>query len=175
MTKRGLIIIYTGNGKGKTTAALGLALRAHGRGLKISMTQFIKGSWKSGEVEASRLLPNFEIESLGRGFVTNSNKTNIEEDRAAARAALHSAEAKIMSKELDVIILDEINCAIDMGLLDISETIRIIKEKPTAVHLVLTGRNAPKELMELADIVTEMKEIKHIFHQGEKARIGIDF
>ena len=177
MSKDGLIIVYTGNGKGKTTAALGLALRAIGYEHKVCMLQFIKGSWHYGEMDSSKKLePNFELIAVGKGFVgiLDDNSPREEHEKYAAEAVRICRE-KIFSEKYDVIILDEVNYAITLGLIDVQEIIKIIKEKPSDLDLVLTGRDVKEEIVELADLVTEMKEIKHPFKSGIKAKKGIDF
>jgi len=177
MSKDGLVIVYTGNGKGKTTAALGLAMRAIGYEHKVCMLQFIKGSWHYGEMDSSKKLgPNFELIAVGKGFVgiLDDNSTREEHEKYAAEA-LKICREKIFSEKYNVIILDEVNYAINLGLIDVQEIIKIIKEKPSSLDLVLTGRDTKKEIIELADLVTEMKEIKHPFKSGIKAKKGIDF
>ena len=177
MSERGLVIVYTGNGKGKTTAALGMALRAIGYDHKVCMLQFIKGSWHYGEMDSSKKLePNFELIAVGKGFVgiLDDNSPREEHEKYAAEAVRICRE-KIFSEKYDVIILDEVNYAITLGLIDVQEIIKIIKEKPSELDLVLTGRDVKEEIVELADLVTEMKEIKHPFKSGIKAKKGIDF
>ena len=177
MSKDGLIIVYTGNGKGKTTAALGMALRAIGYDHKVCMLQFIKGSWHYGEMDSSKKLePNFELIAVGKGFVgiLDDNSTREEHEKYAAEA-LRICREKIFSGKYNVVILDEVNYAINLGLIDVQEIIKIIKEKPSNLDLVLTGRDVKDEIVELADLVTEMKEIKHPFKSGIKAKKGIDF
>ena len=177
MSKDGLVIVYTGNGKGKTTAALGLAMRAVGYEHKVCMLQFIKGSWHYGEMDSSKKLePNFELIAVGKGFVgiLDDNSPREEHEKYAAEAVRICRE-KIFSEKYDVIILDEVNYAINLGLIDVQEIIKIIKEKPSNLDLVLTGRDVKEEIVELADLVTEMKEIKHPFKSGIKAKKGIDF
>jgi|TARA_B100000073_G_scaffold175304_1_gene145139 cob(I)alamin adenosyltransferase len=177
MSEKGLVIVYTGNGKGKTTAALGMALRAIGYDHKVCMLQFIKGSWHYGEMDSSKKLePNFELIAVGKGFVgiLDDNSPREEHEKYAAEAVRICRE-KIFSEKYDVIILDEVNYAINLGLIDVQEVIKIIKEKPSELDLVLTGRNVKDEIVELADLVTEMKEIKHPFKSGIKAKKGIDF
>ena len=174
MSEKGLVIVYTGNGKGKTTAALGMALRAIGYDHKVCMLQFIKGSWHYGEMDSSKKLePNFELIAVGKGFVgiLDDNSPREEHEKYAAEAVRICRE-KIFSEKYDVIILDEVNYAITLGLIDVQE---IIKEKPSELDLVLTGRDVKEEIVELADLVTEMKEIKHPFKSGIKAKKGIDF
>ena len=176
MERRGLIIVHTGDGKGKTTAALGLALRAFGAGLKVLILQFIKGRKKSGELNALEVLKNFsptiEIRQCGLGFIT---KENFDEQKKSARAAIELAQAEILSGAWDLIILDEINYAAKFGLIDAAEILELIKIRPPQMHLVFTGRDALPELIEVADLVTEMKLIKHPFQKGIAAQSGIEF
>ena len=177
MSEDGLVIVYTGKGKGKTTAALGMALRAIGYDHKVCMLQFIKGSWHYGEMDSSKKLePNFELIAVGKGFVgiLDDNSSREEHEKYAAEA-LRICREKIFSEKYNVVILDEVNYAIDLGLIDVQAVTKIIKEKPSSLDLVLTGRDAKEEIIELADLVTEMKEIKHPFKSGIKAKKGIDF
>ena len=177
MSKDGLVIVYTGNGKGKTTAALGLAMRAIGYEHNVCMLQFIKGSWHYGEMDSSKKLePNFELIAVGKGFVgiLDDNSPREEHEKYAAEA-LRICREKINSGNYNVVILDEVNYAINLGLIDVQEIIKLIKEKPSNLDLVLTGRDVKEEIVELADLVTEMKEIKHPFKSGIKAKKGIDF
>ena len=177
MSEKGLVIVYTGNGKGKTTAALGMALRAIGYDHKVCMLQFIKGSWHYGEMDSSKKLePNFELIAIGKGFVgiLDDNSPREEHEKYAAEA-LRICREKINSGNYNVVILDEVNYAINLGLIDVQEIIKLIKEKPSNLDLVLTGRDVKEEIVELADLVTEMKEIKHPFKSGIKAKKGIDF
>ena len=177
MSEKGLVIVYTGNGKGKTTAALGMALRAIGYDHKVCMLQFIKGSWHYGEMDSSKKLePNFELIAVGKGFVgiLDDNSPREEHEKYAAEA-LRICREKINSGNYNVVILDEVNYAINLGLIDVQEIIKLIKEKPSNLDLVLTGRDVKEEIVELADLVTEMKEIKHPFKSGIKAKKGIDF
>ena len=177
MSKDGLVIVYTGKGKGKTTAALGLAMRAVGYEHKVCMLQFIKGSWHYGEMDSSKKLePNFELIAIGKGFVgiLDDNSPREEHEKYAAEA-LRICREKINSGNYNVVILDEVNYAINLGLIDVQEIIKLIKEKPSNLDLVLTGRDVKEEIVELADLVTEMKEIKHPFKSGIKAKKGIDF
>jgi cob(I)alamin adenosyltransferase len=177
MSKDGLVIVYTGNGKGKTTAALGLALRAIGYEHKVCMLQFIKGSWHYGEMNSSKKLePNFELIAIGKGFVgILDDNSPREEHEKYATEALRICREKIFSEKYNVVILDEVNYAINLGLINVQEIIKIIKEKPANLDLVLTGNHVKEEIIELADLVTEMKEIKHPFKSGIKAKKGIDF
>lgn len=175
--EQGLIIVYTGNGKGKTTAALGLALRAIGYGMKVAMIQFIKGSWYYGELKSvSRLEPEFELVTTGKGFVgIIDDRFDKQEHVDAAKHALNISREKISSNLYDIIILDEINYAVKLGLIDVNDVIELVRSKPKRVTLVLTGNYADERIIELADLVTEMREVKHPYRHGIKAKRGIDF
>lgn len=173
---KGLIIVNTGNGKGKTTAALGLGLRAWGQGLRVLVLQFIKGNWKYGELQAAeRMGADFVIRQLGEGFVRNIKDDDRADHKAAAEHALRDAKTEIMSGKWDMIILDEINYAIMFGLIQVDEVLQLLAMKPESLHLVLTGREARQEIIDKADLVTEMKEIKHPLKQGIKAQKGIEY
>lgn len=173
----GLVIVYTGKGKGKTTAALGMALRAIGYNYKICMIQFIKGSWHYGEMSSSkRLEPDFELTAVGKGFVgILDDKTPKEIHQKIAKEAIEIAKEKIISEKYNIIILDEINYAINLGLVELAAVLDLIKNKPQGVTLVLTGNHVKQEIIDAADLVTEMKEIKHPFQRGIRAKKGIDF
>lgn len=175
--KKGLIIVYTGSGKGKTTASLGLALRSLGHNHNVCMVQFIKGSWHYGEMTSANLLkPKFELIAGGRGFVgiIDDNKPVVEH-KQIAQQTINICKKKMLSKKYNTIILDEINYAVNIDLIKLEDVIDIIKLKPFEQNLVLTGNYARSEIIELADLVTEMKEIKHPFKKGIKAKEGIDF
>jgi cob(I)alamin adenosyltransferase len=177
MGKDGLVIVYTGKGKGKTTAALGMALRAIGYDYKVCMIQFIKGSWHYGEMTSSkRLEPEFELTAVGKGFVgIMDDKSPIEDHKKIADEALAIAKEKITSEKYNIVILDEINYAVNLGLVKIGDVLKLIQTKPANVNLVLTGNHVRDEIVELADLVTEMREIKHPFKSGIRAKKGIDF
>ena len=177
MNKNGLTLVYTGKGKGKTTAALGIALRATGYKKKICMIQFIKGSWHYGEMESSkRLEPEFEMVAIGKGFVgIIDDKSPKEDHQEIAKEAIRISNEKIQSGKYDIVILDEINYAVNLNLISLDDVLDLIKSKPENVDLVLTGNYAKEEVIEAADLVTEMKEIKHPFQKGIKAKEGIDF
>ena len=177
MSEKGLVIVYTGGGKGKTSAALGLVLRAVGYNHKVCMVQFVKGSWHYGELDsAKRLAPEFEMITAGKGFVGILDDKSPREDHVkAANDTLEISKEKMMSGKFDVVILDEINYALQLKLLNMDDVIDLIKSKPSELDLVLTGNHAAEEVIELADLVTEMKEIKHPFKSGIKAKKGIDF
>ena len=167
----------TGGGKGKTSAALGLVLRAVGYNHKVCMVQFVKGSWHYGELDsAKRLAPEFELITAGKGFVGILDDKSPREDHVkAANDTLEISKEKIMSGNFDVVILDEINYALQLKLLNLDDVVDLIKSKPSELDLVLTGNHAEEKVIELADLVTEMKEIKHPFKSGIKAKKGIDF
>lgn len=178
MERRGLVIVHTGDGKGKTTAALGLALRAWGSGLRVLILQFIKGSQRYGELESIKALKGvrdtIEVRQCGLGF-TRRDESRKAEHIAAAKEAICEAEQEIVSGKWDLIILDEINYAVKFGLLETDDVLRLVKEKPKELHLVLTGRGAAQELIDAADLVTEMKLVKHPFQEGIKAQLGIEY
>ncbi len=173
MLERGCVQVYTGNGKGKTTAALGLALRAVGRGLKVCILQFIKGGGPYGEhLIAEKLAPLLTIIQTGRpGWV---NTKDITADRTVAQEAFTKARELLTSGEFDLFICDEINGAVGFGLIDVEQVLELISLKPEQVELVLTGRNAHERVIEAADLVTEMREIKHYYKAGVPARTGIE-
>ena len=170
---RGLILVNTGNGKGKTTAALGAALRAAGQGLRVNIIQFIKGAWKYGELESIRHVPNLEIHPLGLGMVKRHESSD--KDREQARSAWETARSKVMSGDYDLVVLDEIHLIVDYGFIGEEEVVELLKNKPPSVNLILTGRRAPQTIMDAADTVTEMREVKHHHEQGIKAQRGIEF
>jgi cob(I)alamin adenosyltransferase len=172
--EKGLVQVYTGDGKGKTSAAFGAALRAIGRGLKVYIIQFIKGGFDYGELHIVDRLPNLKLAAFGRGrFVTDVSLQ--EEDVKLAREAFELAQKVVQSGEYDIVILDEINVALNLKLVGIDETLGLIRNKPKHVELILTGRYAPRQIVEAADLVTEMKEIKHPFRRGVKPRKGIEY
>ena len=172
--ERGLTQVYTGDGKGKTSAAFGLALRAVGRGLKVYVIQFIKGGFDYGELYVVKRLPNFKLKSFGRGkFVTDVPPTG--DDVELAKEAFELAREVVSGGEHDVVVLDEINVALHVKLIETEEVVDLIRRKPKHVELILTGRYAPSEVVELADLVTEMKEVKHPFTKGVPPRKGIDY
>lgn len=170
--RTGLVIVNTGNGKGKSTAALGLAMRALGNGMKVVMVQFIKGAWKVGEYESAKKL-GFEIRPMGEGFTWVTKDR--ERDKRLAGEAWEYSKARILSGDFDMVVLDEVNYAIDYGYVDLGEVLAALRSRPRHVHVVLTGRKAKAELVELADLVSEMVEIKHPYKKGIKAQRGIEF
>ena len=172
--KKGLIQVYTGDGKGKTTAALGLALRAVGHGMTVLIIQFMKGKTEFGESKAAqKLAPTLTLLPMGRGtFVSKDNPDP--KDVQIAREGFLIAREAIQNKQYDVVILDEINVAVDYGLIPFSDLLHLLDSKPEEVEIVLTGRNARSELCERADLVTEMVKRKHYFDKGVPARKGME-
>jgi cob(I)alamin adenosyltransferase len=172
--RKGLVIVNTGNGKGKTTAALGLLMRSWGQDFRVVMLQFLKaktGKW--GEIRAAQRM-GIEITPLGQGFTWMSE--NIEQDRALAQACWQQCREKIESGLYDVVILDEITYALKYGWLDIEEVLTTLRQRDPQMHIVITGRDAPEELIDYADLVTEMREIKHPYKlEGVRAQKGIEF
>ncbi len=171
---RKMIQIYTGNGKGKTTAALGQALRACGHGMKVLMIQFMKGDIEYGEVKLAPKIPGFEIKQFGLPtFVEKGNPSP--EDLRLAREGFEFAQSAVKSGKYDMVILDELNVAIDFGLIELSDVLRLLDEAPKELEIVITGRYAPRELVKRADLVSEILDIKHPYQRGQKARRGIEY
>jgi cob(I)alamin adenosyltransferase len=172
---RGLVIVLTGDGKGKTTAALGMAMRAVGRGMRVAMVQFIKAR-RTGEHEAAaRLGPDLEVHLAGRGFVPPVGQGPVEEHRQAAREALQRVRQFLRAGRHGLVIADEVLMAVHLGLLEPNDVVGLLEDRPAPVHLVLTGRGAPPEVIERADLVTEMRPVKHPFDRGVEAQPGIEF
>lgn len=170
----GLIAVFTGNGKGKTTAALGLAFRALGHEHRVCVIQFIKGSWKYGELEsATRFKPLLDFHVMGRGFTWKSD--DLEKDKACAREAWDFAVNTIREGRHELLILDELTYLIHYGIIDEETVLTALRAKPPAMHIAITGRHASQALIELADLVTEMREIKHPYQRGIKAQKGFEF
>ena len=171
---KGLVQVYTGNGKGKTTASLGLVFRALGHGFRIHVMQFMKGQTTYGELEsAKQFVDILTIEQVGLpSFVKQGKQAS--EDREMAQKALSRAQVMVASGDYDMVVLDELNCAIDFDLVDLDVVKELIRNKPIHTELVITGRNAHPDIIELADLVTEMREIKHYFNAGQAARVGIE-
>jgi cob(I)alamin adenosyltransferase len=175
-SRRGLILINTGDGKGKTTAALGVALRAVGDGMRVLMIQFLKGSWQSGELKAAEAFGDrFIIRQMGRGFVKVGGAEATAEEIRLVETAWAEARRAICSGEWDLVVLDEINYAIGYGMLDAAVVAEALSQRPEKVHVILTGRAAHPLLVELADTVTEMREIKHAYQKGILAQHGIEY
>jgi len=180
-SKKGLVIVHSGPGKGKTTAALGLAFRAVGQGLRVLMVQFIKGSWHYGELDAAEAInkafgeERFKILPMGRGFVKIGAEKPDPEDVRLVEEAWAFASSAILSGEYQMVILDEINYAVSYHMLDAEKVVETLRQKPEMVHVVLTGRNAHPSLVQFADLVTEMREVKHPYQKGIVAQRGIEY
>ena len=180
MEERGLILVNTGNGKGKTTAALGVVLRAVGQGFKVLILQFIKSGNGYGELAGlAKLGDQVEIRSMGKGFIYyNRNEVGEAElapHKEAAQAAWRTLVEEVNSDKWDLIVMDEINNAINYELIDVNSVVEMLKNKPKRLHVVLTGRYAKPEIIDMADTVTEMKVVKHAYEKGIKAAKGIEF
>ncbi|MBN2332020.1 MAG: cob(I)yrinic acid a,c-diamide adenosyltransferase [Deltaproteobacteria bacterium] len=173
--RKGLIVVNTGHGKGKTTAALGTAFRAAGHGFHIIVIQFIKGSWKYGELEAAKKFDNLTITPMGTGFLKLGAAEPEAADCDLAEHIWQKCEEAIFSGAYDLVICDEVNYALAYKLLPVERVVATLKKKPAYLHVILTGRDAPPEIIELADLVTEMKEIKHPYQEGITAQRGIEF
>jgi len=173
---KGLVIVYTGDGKGKTTAALGMALRAAGHGMKVLIVQFIKSFKRYGELKFVKKYDcGIEIKTMGKGYVKMKGDVHpFEEHVKAAKKTLEFAREQIESRKYQIVVLDEINIALDKKLLPLKEVTDLIRQKPPDLHLILTGRGAPKKLIQLADLVSEVREIKHPFKKGIPAQKGIE-
>lgn len=172
--KKGLLIVNTGDGKGKTTAALGMAVRAAGHGMKVCFIQFIKGNWKYGELEAvKKFSDTIEFHVMGKGFTWESD--DLEKDKIAARKAWDFAQKSLASGNYDLLVLDEFTYLLAYKIIDLQPVLETLANRPKDLHVVITGRKAPRELIAQADLVTEMKVIKHPFKEGIKAQKGIEF
>ncbi|MDE0406659.1 MAG: cob(I)yrinic acid a,c-diamide adenosyltransferase [Alphaproteobacteria bacterium] len=172
--EKGLLIVHTGKGKGKSTAAFGLAARAVGNGLKVGVVQFVKGVWKTGEREMFARFPELvEIRAMGEGFTWETQDRA--RDIAAAEAAWELSEAMMADPSNAMVILDELNIVLRYGYLDLDRVLAALTSRREDLHVVVTGRNARPELIEVADLVTEMTLVKHPFRAGVKAQIGIEF
>lgn len=176
-SSQGLLVVYTGDGKGKTTAALGMCVRAVGYDWKIMVIQFVKGSWKYGELKGiKKLAPLVDLVTVGEGFVgiVDDNK-EFTVHQAAAKKGLEDAAKVVQSGDYKLVILDELNVALSLGLIDREDVEPMLDNRPDELHLVITGRSAPSWMIERADLVTEMKEIKHPYQDGISAQKGIDW
>lgn len=173
----GLVVVLTGNGKGKTTAALGIALRAAGYGMKVCIIGFVKGDMYSGEIDGIKMLaPHVELHLMGKGFCgIMGDQYSLKEHRIKAQEGIRLVQEKMSSGRYDIMILDEIHNAIHLNLVDLSQVVTLIDERPPHVHVIMTGRDAHPEIIRRAHTVTEMKEIKHAFRGGIEPQQGIDF
>ena len=172
--EKGLLIVHTGKGKGKSTAAFGLVMRALGHGFRIGIVQFVKGAWETGERFVLDRFPDLvTIQAMGERFTGETQDR--ERDIAAARAAWDKARAMIADPDYQMVLLDELNIVLRYGYLDIDEVVEVLKNRPEGMHVIVTGRNAKDELIEAADLVTDMTQVKHPFRAGVKAQVGIEF
>jgi len=173
--EKGLLIVHTGKGKGKSTAAFGLVFRALGNGIKVAIVQFVKGRWETGERRALERFPGeVTITAMGDGFTWETQDR--QRDIAAARSAWERAKALILDEEHGMVVLDELNIVLRYDYIPVEEVVAFLRDrKPAMKHVVVTGRNAKEELVELADLVTEMEMVKHPFRSGVKAQVGIEF
>lgn len=171
--KRGLILLNTGDGKGKTTAAIGVAFRALGHGMRVGMLQFIKGKWRTGERKLGERTPNLAWLTMGRGFTWESE--DLAQDRAAALAAWETARRWLVGDEFDLVVFDEITYVVNYGFVPADEVVRALESRREGLHVILTGRSAPAELTTIADLVTEMRAVKHPYRDGVAAQRGIEF
>ncbi|MCI0527914.1 MAG: cob(I)yrinic acid a,c-diamide adenosyltransferase [Nitrospira sp.] len=172
-SRRDLVIVHTGHGKGKTTAALGVVTRAWGNGMRVVMLQFIKHTTaRWGEVKALEKM-GIEIIPLGSGFTWKSK--DLEKDKALARQGWNICKEKIQSGQYDIVVLDELTYTLTYGWLPMDEVLEVLKNRPEGLHVIITGRDAPQELIDFADLVTEMRKIKHPYDQGIRAQLGIEY
>lgn len=170
---RGVVIVNTGNGKGKSTSGFGVAIRAAGHGQKVAVMQFVKGTWKTGEQAALKRFPEITHEVSGDGFTWNTQ--DVEQDIASAKAGWARAVEMIQGGEFKVVVLDEINIALRYNYLDAAAVAQVLRDKPEQVSIVLTGRDAPQEVIDAADTVTEFQVVKHAYEAGIRARKGVEF
>lgn len=177
--KKGLVLVFTGNGKGKTTAAVGMAVRAAGSKQRVLIVQFIKGKWKTGEQTSLKALaPYIDLVRMGKGFTIDrlrDKRVELDEHQAAAQDAFVYARDRMLNGDYQHVILDEIMGAMKAGLVSVDDVVALIEEKPARLHLTLTGRNAPPEIVELADLVSEIQPVKHPFQAGISAQQGVEF
>ncbi len=172
--EKGLLIVHTGKGKGKSTAAFGLVFRAIGHGFKICIVQFVKGAWGTGERDVlEKFSDQVTIKAMGEGFTWETQDR--QRDIAAATQAWEEAKRMIADPDLQMVLLDELNIVLRYGYIDLDEVVEVLKAKPEMKHVIVTGRNAKDEIIEIADLVTEMTQIKHPFRDGVKAQVGIEF
>ena len=172
--ERGLLIVHTGAGKGKSTAAFGMALRCIGHGMRVGVVQFVKGAWGTGERTVLARFPDLvTCRAMGEGFTWDTQDRA--RDIAAARAAWETAKEMIADPSYRLVLLDELNIVLRYDYLPLDEVIAVLRDKPRDLHVVVTGRNAPAPLIEIADLVTEMTLVKHPFRAGVKAQAGIEF
>lgn len=169
----GRVIVNTGDGKGKTTAAFGTAFRAAGHGQQVAIFQFIKGDWDYGEVKAAQRFPNMTVERIGSGYTWMADDP--EEPRRLARTAWERCRELMASDEYDLLVMDELNCVLAEGYLDVADVLAVLAARPARLSVIITGRGAPAELIAAADTVTEMRCLKHAFDSGIRAKRGIEY
>jgi cob(I)alamin adenosyltransferase len=171
---RGLIIVHTGKGKGKSTAAFGMVFRCIGHGMKAGVIQFVKGAWSTGERTVLEKFPDLvTVKAMGEGFTWETQ--DIERDMAHARAGWEEAKRMIADPAYEMVLLDELNIVLRYDYLPVQEVLEVLRAKPADKHVIITGRNAKDEIIEIADLVTEMEQVKHPFRSGVKAQAGIEF
>ncbi len=172
--EKGLTIVHTGKGKGKSTAAFGMVFRALGNGMRVGVVQFVKGKWGTGErAVLEKFGDQVEMETMGEGFTWETQDRS--RDIEAATQAWEKAKAMIMDPDLDMVLCDELNIVLRYDYLDVADILKVLQDKPEMKHVIITGRNAKEELIEFADLVTEMEMVKHPFRSGVKAQVGIEF
>ena len=171
--RTGVLAVYTGDGKGKTTAALGVVFRALGRGMRPAVVQFIKGKWKTGERTYAETVPGLVFLTMGRGFTWESD--DLSRDKRAAQAAWAEARRLLTSGEHEIVVLDELTYVLNYGFVPLAEVLEALEARPPHVHVLVTGRSAPEALVERADLVTEMRCVRHPFEKGRRAQVGLDF
>ncbi len=170
----GLVQVFTGNGKGKTSAALGVVMRAAGHGLRVHIVYFMKGEYPYGEQPMLGILPNVSFARFG--FTDFCDRNNVREcEKEQARQALQAARQAMLSGNYDLVVLDEVNVASSWGLIDVDDVVSLVRERPASVELILTGRGADPRVVDLADLVTEMVKIKHPYDKGILSRKGLDY
>lgn len=173
LSRKGRIIVNTGDGKGKTTAALGTAFRAAGHGQNVAIVQFLKGKWTYGELAAVQRFPNILLARMGTGFTWE--KEGLDEDRELARRAWEVCRELTATGEYDLLVMDELNYALDYGFIEVDEVLRFLRDRPEGLSVIITGRRAKPEIMEIADTVTDMRAVKHAFRGGMRAQKGIEY
>ncbi|MEM7463676.1 MAG: cob(I)yrinic acid a,c-diamide adenosyltransferase [Pseudomonadota bacterium] len=172
--EKGLVIVHTGKGKGKSTAAFGMVFRAIGNGMRVGVVQFVKGKWGTGERKVLEAFPDqVEMATMGEGFTWETQDR--QRDIDAARAAWEKAKTMIMDEKLDMVLCDELNIVLRYDYLPVDEILEVLRQKPEMKHVIITGRNAKDEIIDFADLVTEMEVIKHPFRSGVKAQVGIEY
>ncbi len=172
--EKGLLIVHTGKGKGKSTAGFGMVFRAMGHGMKVGIIQFVKGAWGTGERTILEQFPDLvTIKAMGEGFTWETQDR--ERDIAHARAGWEEAKQLIADPDYSMVMLDELNIVLRYDYLPLAEVLEVLRNKPADKHVIVTGRNAKEELIEIADLVTEMEQVKHPFRSGVKAQVGIEF